>query len=346
MDWKKLLISPETNIADAIRIIDAGSSQIALVVDQDGKLLGTVTDGDVRRAVLNNVHLHNPVQEIMSCTPKVCRDTDTRFRIKHLMDEYELNHLPVVDDKNILVGLETLRHLTTTHRIDNPVFLMAGGFGTRLRPLTETCPKPMLRIDEKPILETILERFKKNGFWKFYISLHYMPEVLKDYFGDGSQWDVEIEYVVEKEPLGTGGALGLLPDDLSDLPLIVMNGDILTHVNFEKLLTYHEENEADISVCVRKYDYQVPFGVVDSNNSIVTRIVEKPKHEFFVNAGIYVLNRQIVEIVSSNVPIDMPLLISNSLEDGAKVVSYPIYEYWLDVGRMPDFEQAQMDWEN
>jgi len=262
------------------------------------------------------------------------------------MDEYELNHLPVVDDKNILVGLETLRHLTTTHRIDNPVFLMAGGFGTRLRPLTETCPKPMLRIDEKPILETILERFKKNGFWKFYISLHYMPEVLKDYFGDGSQWDVEIEYVVEKEPLGTGGALGLLPDDLSDLPLIVMNGDILTHVNFEKLLTYHEENEADISVCVRKYDYQVPFGVVDSNNSIVTRIVEKPKHEFFVNAGIYVLNRQIVEIVSSNVPIDMPLLISNSLEDGAKVVSYPIYEYWLDVGRMPDFEQAQMDWEN
>ena len=339
-NWKRILVSPLSNIQDVLKVIDNESLQLALVVDLDNRLLGTVTDGDIRRALINGVPLSHPIAEIMFTTPTAVDSSTSKDQLLELMNTKQLNSIPILDN-GIVVGLETIHHITEKAKYDNPVFLMAGGFGTRLKPLTDNCPKPLLKVGNKPILETVMLSFIKSGFSNFYISTHYLPEMIREYFGNGEKWNVSINYVYEDEPLGTGGALGLLPKDLPSLPIIMMNGDVLTKVNIERLLAFHNKHNASATMCVREYEYQVPFGVIESEGNNIKSMVEKPIQRFHVNAGIYVVSRAIIEQVKSNEVIDMPTLLERYLDKD--VLMFPFYEYWLDIGRIDDFNRAQSD---
>lgn len=339
-NWKNILISPKKTIQDALSIIEKEGMRLALVVDDDHHLLGTVTDGDIRRALIQNKRTSLPVSDIMSTSPTTAIFGTPREQLLDVMDSKGLLAIPIIQDGRI-VGLETLHQIIHKAKYENPVFLMAGGFGTRLRPLTDNCPKPLLKVGDKPILETVLKRFILSGFRKFYISTHYLPEMIEDYFGNGEEWGVSITYIHESKPLGTGGALGLLPDDLPDLPIILMNGDVLTKIDFEALLGFHNDNDAIATMSVREFEYQVPFGVIQSEGCEIKSIVEKPIQRFHVNAGIYVIGREIIDSVIKNECIDMPNLLERHFNKG--VLVYSFYEYWLDIGRIDDFNRAQLD---
>ncbi len=340
--WELVLLKTTNTIKDALKIIDEQASRIALVVDNDRKLLGTITDGDIRRGLLKNYTMDTSVASIMNQNPvTVSPDTSVK-NMKELMLKYGILSLPVVEN-GVVVGLKQLTERNNKQEYSNPVFLMAGGFGTRLRPLTDTCPKPLLKVGDKPILEITLINFINYGFRNFYISTHYMPEKIIEHFGNGEKWGVNIHYVHEEHPLGTGGALGLLPEDIDSSPLIMINGDILTTIDFEKLLDFHIKSKADATMCVREYEYQVPYGVIYGEGSKVLRMEEKPMQRFYVNAGIYVLNNDIIRSVHENIKIDMPGLLESKIEKNGSVMMFPIHEYWLDIGRMDDFKRAQAD---
>lgn len=341
--WEATLVGPDTTMESAIATLDRVALRIVMVVDAERHLLGVVTDGDVRRALLRHVPLTTPVSDIMCTTPRTATQDWSREQILAVMDRHKFIQLPVVDAENRVVGLETLHGLLQRGKLDNPVFLMAGGFGTRLRPLTQDCPKPMLKVGEKPILELILESFINAGFHRFFISTHYMPEMIRQYFGDGSRWGVSIEYVHEAAPLGTGGALGLLPHDRIDLPLFMMNGDLLTTLNFRSLLDFHQEQQGVATMCVYEYEYTVPYGVIESDGRRITSIIEKPVQQFFINAGIYLLSPELVRSVQPGTRIDMPTLLERQIVAGREISMFPIHEYWLDIGRMEDFQRAQQE---
>ncbi len=343
--WQKACISEDKTIIDALGVIDHSAAKAAFVVREDGVLSGLVTDGDIRRGLLGGAGMSEAVSSVMNRSPLTCEPSDSSQAIRRIMEAKQLMHMPVVEEGK-LVNVLTLQELTETPRRDNPVFLMAGGYGSRLRPLTDACPKPLLRVGSKPILETILESFADVGFHRFYISTHYLPEMIKEYFGDGRRWGVSIEYTYEDQPLGTAGALGLLPKDLPDMPLIMMNGDILTKVNFSRLLKYHTESAADATMCVREHEYQVPYGVVQAEDFKVQSMHEKPVYRYYINAGIYVINPAMIEKVRGLRQVDMPTLLNQRVEEGGHVAMYPLDEYWLDIGRMNDFERAQQDINN
>ncbi|MDR9424087.1 MAG: nucleotidyltransferase family protein [Marinobacter sp.] len=344
--WRNALVNPDVSLEQAIGALDKAALRIALVVDEAGTLLGTLTDGDVRRALLNHLSLDTPVNQVMNANPKIAEQGWTNSRILALMEQYEVLQLPLVDSERKVVGLANLHDLLNKHRHDNPVFLMAGGFGTRLRPLTNDCPKPMLKVGDKPILEQILLNFVDAGFHRFYISTHYMPEVIREHFGNGEKWGVSIQYVYEDEPLGTGGALGLLPHDEINLPLFMMNGDLLTSLNIHSFLEFHENHGSVATMCVREYEHQVPYGVITSDGTQIKSMVEKPIQKFFVNAGIYLLNPELVKSVRPDTRIDMPTLLEQQIDANKPVNMFPIHEYWLDIGRMDDFQRAQSEAES
>lgn len=341
--WRKALVNSDATLEQAIEVLDKAALRIALVVDASDRLLGTLTDGDVRRALLKHLPLETPVNQVMNGQPKTADQSWTESRILALMEQHELLQLPLVDAEKRVVGLANLHDILNKHRHDNPVFLMAGGFGTRLRPLTNNCPKPMLKVGDKPILEQILLNFVEAGFHRFYISTHYMPEVIRDYFGNGEKWGISIQYVHEEEPLGTGGALGLLPHDEIDQPLFMMNGDLLTSLNLHSFLEFHETHNGIATMCVREYEHQVPYGVITSEGTQIKSMVEKPVHRFFVNAGIYLLAPALVKSVEPGTRIDMPTLLERQIDGGQAVNMFPIHEYWLDIGRMDDFHKAQTE---
>lgn len=339
-NWKEILVSPSDTIQNVMKVIDLGGFQLALVVNSDNNLLATVTDGDIRRALIDDKPLTALVSEIMHTSPRTVSRDASKSKILEILEKEGISAIPVVDN-NVVVGIETLHQLLQRERKDNPVFLMAGGFGTRLKPLTDSCPKPLLKVGSKPILEIVLLNFIKSGFHRFFVSTHYLPEMIKSYFGNGEKWGITIEYIHETTPLGTGGALGLLPNNLSDLPIIVMNGDILTKINLEELLNFHNANNATATMCVREYEYQVPFGVIESKGKNIISMVEKPIQKFHVNAGTYVISQEVLESVNNNEVIDMPTLLERHLNN--HVIMYPFHEYWLDIGRVADFERAQID---
>ena len=341
--WKNVLIKPTSTLRDALEIINTEALRVALIVDKENCLLGVVTDGDVRRGLLNNLPLTSEVSLVMNSAPQVANVGTPRDELISMMESKGILSIPLLESGRV-VGLETLHSMLSLPIYQNPVFLMAGGFGTRLRPLTDTCPKPMLKIGNKPILETVIRSFIKAGFVNFYISTHYMPEQIQQHFGDGSEFGINITYVHEEQPLGTGGALGLLPDSLpKDLPLIMMNGDVLSKIDFQRLLDFHNDNDADATMCVREYEYQIPYGVIEGVGNKITSMVEKPVQRFFVNAGIYVVSPRIIQSVPANYRIDMPTLLDQHMREREKVLMFPIHEYWLDIGRMDDFNRAQVD---
>ncbi|PSJ45306.1 alcohol dehydrogenase [Zobellella endophytica] len=342
-DWKKVLLSPEHTIRDALTIINSEALRVAVVVDGQHHLLGLITDGDIRRALLNNATLESSVEQVMNPNPITAAAGTGKKELVALMQRYSILSVPLIDQDGRLESLESLEEALKPSNYNNPVFIMAGGFGTRLRPLTDHCPKPMLKVGERPILEILLLTFIRSGFSNFYISTHYMPEQIEAYFGDGALWGVNITYVHEEVPLGTGGALGLLPENIPELPLIMINGDVLTTVDFERLLEFHNQHDAIATMCVREYDYQIPYGVVSGDGHRITHMEEKPVQRFFVNAGIYVVDPELYRAVPSQHRIDMPSLLEKQLEDGKDVLMFPIHEYWLDIGRMDDFHKAQLD---
>jgi len=342
-NWSKTIIKISDSLETAIKVLDSAGFQIALVADNNCKLLGTITDGDIRRALIKGLRMDCFAGDVMNRSPETALESNTYDFIISKMKIRKLSHIPIINENNVLIGLETIHHLNSDKKYDNPVFLMAGGFGSRLHPLTNETPKPLLKIGSRPILETIIVQFAKAGFYNFFISTHFQAEKIKEYFKDGSAWGVKIEYVYEDKPLGTAGSIGLLPKNLPKLPIIMMNGDILTKVNFEHLLAFHEQQDGVATMCIREHEVLVPFGVVTVDEQQIKSIVEKPIKKFFVNAGIYVLEPELVNKVNTNKPLDMPNFLEGQIEVGKAVSVFPIHEYWLDIGHMKEFNKANQD---
>jgi dTDP-glucose pyrophosphorylase len=338
--WRDLLVSPTLTIRDAIARIDSGNAGIVLVTDAGGHLLGTVTDGDVRRGLLRGLSLSDGVGEVMNKAPTTAGHRDDRAAILALMKRKLFHQIPLVDERGRLVGLETIDELLQPGRRETPVVLLAGGLGMRLRPLTDEVPKPMLRIGDKPILESILDSFIEYGFCKFHFAVNYKADVIERHFGDGSKWGVEIAYLRETERLGTIGPLSLLPQ-LPSEPLVIMNADILTRVNFAQLLDYHRSNQAVATVCVREHRHTVPYGVVSmSGDSLLVGIEEKPVQRSMVSAGIYVIEPDALRELPRGGHCDMPTFLQGLIGRQRRVVGFPIHEFWLDIGRLEDLERA------
>jgi dTDP-glucose pyrophosphorylase len=333
------VVAEDTALIETLRRIDQGNLQLA-VVERDGKIVGTVTDGDVRRALLSGVGLDASVEQVMNRTPIVAPEGISNAAALTLMRRHSIHQLPIVDIEGRVIEVKLIDDLAVLQPSDeNWVVLMAGGLGSRLKPLTNETPKPLLRIGDKPILETVLTGFIKAGFGKFFISINYKAEMIREYFGDGSAWGVEISYLEERERLGTAGALSLLPERPTQ-PFFVMNGDLLTTVNFEQMLKYHREHKAFSTVCVREHSITVPFGVVDFDDHRLVGIREKPTQKFFVNAGVYLLDPGILDHLVTNELVDMPTLIERTINKGMPSVGFPLREYWIDVGRLDDLQRA------
>jgi len=343
--WKEVIVSADTQLGDAIARIDRSGLQIAIVVSDRGCLQGVVSDGDVRRAILRGYRLDISVSEIMNRDATTAHYKTPHADLLALMRRKVLHHIPLLNDERQVVDLVTLDELLGVSERSNWVVLMAGGLGTRLLPLTKECPKPMLNVGGKPILESILERFIEQGFRRFFLSVNYLAESIQSYFGDGQKHGVEINYLHESVKLGTAGALSLLPEYPRE-SIIVMNGDLLTRVRFDQLLKFHEEHDAIATMAVREYDFQVPYGVVNIDGEHIESIDEKPVHRFFVNAGIYALAPRALEHIANGVELDMPTLFEKLVAAGHKTSAYPVREYWLDVGRIDDYERAQYEWAN
>jgi dTDP-glucose pyrophosphorylase len=345
MNWHDACVGTDATIRDALEALARTTLQICLVVDTDWRLVGTVTDGDVRRALLLNTDLETGIFNAMNSAPTTAAPDTDRDDLIATMTARHFHQIPLVDGDGVLVGLAVLDALLQAPQSrNNHVILMAGGLGKRLRPLTETAPKPMVDVGGKPILETSIERFVNQGYRRFYISVNYRSQQIIDHFGDGRRWGAEIRYLHEDEPLGTAGPLGLI-DDRPEAPVIVMNGDVLTKVGFANLVSFHEQHGAAVTVAVRPYEVVVPFGVVVNDGPDVRAIHEKPVRSFNVNAGLYVIAPDVVARVAKNEPLDMPDLISNALSDREKVAAFPLNEYWADIGNQNDLAQAQADFD-
>jgi len=340
--WEKALVSMNERLEVVTELLTTNSLRIVLVVDGDRRLLGTVTDGDIRRALMSGKDMASPVTEVMNVDPIVLNENESRSIAVRLMRDRDLLHLPVVDSSGIVVGLETIQDFLYQNRRVNPVLLMAGGFGRRLYPLTRDVPKPMLPVRERPILQVILEQLVEVGLSKFFIAVHYHSDQVRSHFGDGSQWGIEIEYIEEARPLGTAGALGLLDSSMVNAPLLMMNGDVLTGLDFGRLLDFHDTHRAAATISVREHDVQVPYGVVQSESGRVLDIREKPVEKFFVNAGIYVLDPVMLSFCTRAEAEDMPDLLCRAIDNGKDVNMFPVHEYWLDIGRTEDYERAQI----
>lgn len=342
-NYKNILLNSNSTIREALKIIDSGAMKIGIVVDEEEKLIGTVTDGDIRRGLLNNLSLDDVLETIIFRTPTVCKIDDTKERILEIAVEKKLYQIPIVNNDGKLIGIEEVDELLKSKHKNNKVVLMVGGLGTRLRPLTNITPKPMLKVGDKPILETIIRNFKKYGFTEIILSVSYKAEIIENYFGDGSTFGVNIEYIHEEKRMGTAGALSLIREKLSE-PFFVMNGDLLTNINFEHMMDYHISNSSIATMGVREYDFQVPYGVVNVDGINIKSIEEKPVHNFYVSGGVYVLDSKVLYFIPKNEFFDMPTLFEKVIADGKKSISFPIREYWLDIGRMEEFEKANNEY--
>jgi dTDP-glucose pyrophosphorylase/CBS domain-containing protein len=345
---ESLYISPVHSIREAMKQIDRGGCGIVLVVDAERRLIGTVTDGDIRRAILSNMDLDTPVSVIQerkldSPYPKpVTAPVETDHEVLlQLMQEHVLHQIPLLDKAGRVVDLVTLDSLLPNEVLPVQAVIMAGGLGTRLLPLTEEVPKPMLLVGGKPLMERVIEQLRQAGIRRVNLTTHYKSEKIVEHFGDGGAFGVELNYMNEEQPLGTGGALGLMPRPSQ--PLLVINGDILTQVNFRAMFEFHQEQKADLTVAVRRYEMQVPYGVIECDGARVQRLQEKPQIGFLVNAGIYLLEPSVYQFIPQNTSFKMTDLIQWLLDAGRSVVSFPVHEYWLDIGQHADYKQAQSD---
>ena len=326
-------------IKSAIGVIDANAAQVVLVVNNDDKLTGIITDGDIRRAILSNHSLDDPVSAIMTKSPLTLSSGATRSDALKVMRESVVRHIPVINDDRTLVDLFVLDDLIKKQSYDNPVVIMAGGKGERLGALTKNCPKPMLEVNGKPMLEIILEKCIDAGLSNFHFSVNYLKEKIIGHFGTGEKWGVNISYLEEKEPLGTCGSLKLLPNDLV-YDILVLNGDVLTDLEYDRLMAYHQKSYNSMTVCTRSHRVRIPFAVMTSSGTKLERSVEKPMYEFQVNAGVYILNPNLIEKIP-HAFYNMTDLVDDLLDSKLDVGVFPIHESWKDIGNKIDFFEVQ-----
>lgn len=343
--WRKTLLTADASIQDAICNLDNSGLQIILVIDSNRLLLGTITDGDIRRGLLKGLDFNSSIDSIVQQEPLIVPPEVSRDTVLQLMKANVINALPIVDDNRQVIGLHLLNQLLTAPKRPNRMIIMAGGKGTRLRPHTENCPKPLLPVRGKPILEHIISQAKEEGFQHFVLAIHYLGHMIEEYFGDGSRWQVQIDYLREESPLGTAGAISLLTD-YPEIPFIVSNGDVLTDIRYGELLDFHNRHRASATMAVRLHEWQNPFGVVHTKGVDIISFEEKPIVRSHVNAGIYTLSPNTLEILEKDQYCDMPTLFSRLQQQGNRTIVYPMHEPWLDVGRVEEFDKAQKEWGN
>ncbi|HXO66311.1 MAG TPA: nucleotidyltransferase family protein [Steroidobacteraceae bacterium] len=338
-DWRQFCVTPDAPLIDALLAIDRGALGFALVVDH-GKLVGLATDGDVRRALIRGVTTSAPIRLAMNDRPVVGRASERPAEWRRKLHERRIRHLPIVDETGQL--LRVVNTGSCSQPRDNWAVVMAGGLGTRLRPITEQLPKPMIEIGGTPILETILRTLTSCGITRVFFAVNYRADMIVDYFGDGDRWDAHIEYLREPKRMGTAGGLSLLPQVPLD-PLLVMNGDILTGLDYGEMLDKHSGSGAAATVCVREHATQIPYGVVDANGVDLLAITEKPVVTHLTSAGVYALSAETLRGLPTGGPLDMPALVQSLVEHGRRVRVHRIDEYWIDIGRIDDLERARRD---
>ena len=329
--WQKSVMDLNSNIADVIENLNSTGLRIVLIVNEQGLFEGTISDGDIRRGILRGLSLKTPIVEIIHKGSITVDPQTPTTSIDQLMVKYALQQIPVVDKNMRLVGLHLWNVSQTSTSYNNSVIIMAGGMGRRLSPETDACPKPLLKVSNKPILEHIIERAKDEGFKNFIIAIYHLGHMIESYFGDGSKWGVKITYIRESEPLGTAGALGLL-GSVPDCPVIVVNGDIITNVKFGDLLCYHSDNNATATMAVRQYEVLNPFGAVETDGINITGYQEKPISQSIINAGVYVLNSDVLKLIKPNQKYDMPEVFDLVLKKNWRAVAFLVHEQWVDVG--------------
>lgn len=340
VNWKNIVVYAEQTLLETMKIIDDASLQFAVVVNKENQLQGTVTDGDIRRSILRGEELNTCIYNVMNKKPVFAYENNTRNECMDILKKYNLKQLPIINKEKQLVNV-IFKEIRNLQEENNSVILMVGGLGARLRPLTDKIPKPMLKVGDKPILEIIIEGFKQYGYTNFILSVNYKKEMIQNYFQSGEAFGVNITYIEETKRMGTAGALSMLPERPTK-PVFVMNGDLLTQVNFDQLMQFHKEQEAVATMCVREYEYQIPYGVIKTEGANLVSIHEKPIHKNFVNAGIYVLNPEAFDYIPKDVYFDMPTLFETIIADNKAATIFPIREYWLDIGRLDDFEKANL----
>lgn len=338
--WRGSLLPVTATLQQAIQQLDSSGLQIIMAVGADDVLAGTVTDGDIRRGLLRGVALDGPLTLVMNQSPFVAPPGLPVGAMREIMRANKVHQLPVIDGRGRIVGLHVWDELDVVARRPNLVVIMAGGRGVRLLPHTENCPKPLLPVGGKPMLEHIIERARSDGFGRFAIAVHYLGHMIEDYFGDGSRWGVNIDYIREQSPLGTGGALGLMARPTE--PFVVTNGDVLTEVRYGDILNFHEKHDAAATMAVQAYEWQHPFGVVRINGVDIVGFEEKPVMRSHVNAGIYAIDPAALDVLQNGQACDMPTLFERVRAAGRRTIVYPMHEPWLDVGRPADLEQARV----
>ena len=345
--WLNLCLYESSTIQEAIKVIEASDTKICLVVskwDQGTKLLGTITDGDVRRAILAGADLDGSCCNAMNKSPGTASEQFSELELNRLLVEHQFRHLPIVSDHNHLIGLYFSEIVVPTSTKNSLFVIMAGGFGTRLRPFTEKLPKPMVQVQGKPMIQHIIERAAASGFQNFVIILHYLPAAITDFLGDGSDFGVSIKYVIEDEPLGTAGGISLV--DISNknyASIVVTNGDLISNINYNDIVQSHIKQNSFATMAVREHKLVNEFGTVEISGNVITGFKEKPVTHSNINAGIYVLSNAAVNLLVPGKKKDMPELFTDLLALGHRVLAYYLFEDWTDVGRVADLEQVNGD---
>jgi len=339
LEFKKSLVMPDSSLYQALEILEETASKLVVVVNESNQILGTLTDGDLRKQVLSNKSLEVPVSQVMNRKFFFITNLDSIQKGFAIMKKNGLTHIPVLDENKVVTNILSISQFLNETVVDNFVVIMAGGKGMRLRPFTTNCPKPMLKINGSPILEIIIKKFIKQGFTKFLISVNYLKNQIIDYFKNGEDFGIEIEYLIEDKPLGTAGALKLISAKSKE-PLIIMNGDLLTEMNFRELIDFHKKQSAQATMAVSEYEYNIPYGVVEIQNNKLINFKEKPTYKYLINAGIYVIDPKILNYLKSDEYSEMPDLLEKTKLNNDKVSVYKLQEYWLDIGNKESYHEA------
>ncbi len=339
--WIQSILPSTSSVGHAVRNLNEFGIKIVMIVNDSGRLMGTISDGDIRRGLLKGFDLNSPITSILSVNPLVVRPDMDRNMVLQLMQVNRIQQIPVVDDKHQVVGLHLWNELSTPPARSNLMVIMAGGKGTRLHPHTENCPKPLLQVAGKPMLEHIIDRAKLEGFNNFVISIHYLGHKIESHFGNGAKMGIKIDYLREPTPLGTAGALSLLNPN-PNIPFVVTNGDVITDIKYGDLLDFQKRHEAVATMAIKLHEWQHPFGVVQTKGIEIIGFEEKPVSRTYINAGVYVLNPVALQTLIIDQPCDMPILFERLQEQGLRTVAYPMHEPWLDVGRPDDLRIANL----
>lgn len=347
MNLNPYFLKPEATLKEAFNTIENTYGHLAIILDKNNKLIGLVTDGDIRRGLLNGLDLNSEVSNVMTKNMIFLKSDINSLKSTaiSLMHKHDIKQIPILNCQGEVVNLFLMKDFNNNILNEFPyVVIMAGGLGSRLLPLTEKTPKPMLKVGGKPLLEIVLSQCIRAGLKNYYFAVNHLKDKIIEYFGDGSKWGVSIKYLKETKPLGTAGALQLLPNKI-ETPLLVLNGDVLTNLNIINLIDFHTKHGASATICVREHIETIPYGVISLNGEEVLGIREKPSFRHYVNGGVYVLNPEIIKLINKGMKMDMPDLINSAKENLTKVIAYPIHEYWLDVGLPETFNQAKQEWD-